>query len=74
VSSLVSIGPAVWPAIRNIDTYKQTDKQTYRLLLNRLLLLLGDIASAIPPIATDISASGYVRLSVCLPVTIRVPC
>jgi len=28
VSSLVSIGPAVWPAIRNIDTYRQTNKQT----------------------------------------------
>jgi len=31
VSSFVSIGPAVWPAIRN----KQTDRQTYRLLLCR---------------------------------------
>jgi len=28
VSSLVSIGPAVWPAIRNIDTDRQTDRQT----------------------------------------------
>ena len=28
VSSLVSIGPAVWPAIRNIDKDRQTDKQT----------------------------------------------
>ena len=28
VSSLVSIGPAVWPAIRNIDHDKQTNKQT----------------------------------------------
>ena len=26
VSSLVSIGPVVWPAIRNIDTDTQTDK------------------------------------------------
>jgi len=34
VSSFVSIGPAVWPAIRN----KQTDKQTYRLLLYRYML------------------------------------
>jgi len=28
VASLVSIGPAVWPAIRNIDTDRQTDRQT----------------------------------------------
>ena len=28
VSSFVSIGPAVWPAIRNIDHDKQTNKQT----------------------------------------------
>ena len=26
VSSLVSIGPAAWPAIWNIDTDRQTDK------------------------------------------------
>jgi len=28
VSSLVSIGPAVWPAIRNKQTDRQTDRQT----------------------------------------------
>ena len=33
MSSLVSIGPAIWPAIRKIDYDKQTDKQ--RLLLYR---------------------------------------
>ena len=40
VSSLVSIGPAVWPAIRNIDTDRQTNKHNAFYYIDGFVFLI----------------------------------